>query len=588
MANVSTYKFGALWAVLMYVLVTTTQAQVRFIRYVSSDSIPTSLQTRFNSPAALNEYLLQVPAQLQKQGYLASSVDSVALSADTTLAFLFTGAKYNDLNLLVHTNNEQLLRQMGLTVNNSKLKTSFAEYERFSTKLIDFYQNNGYPFASVQLDSVLITQNVISAGLTIHKGSAYRFNSIRVSGTAKISANFIHHYFNITPNSPYNAEKLKHIDQRLRELPYLQQTQPWDVTMLNTGSIVNLYLEPKKSNQVNILAGFLPANQQLGGKLLLTVDANLHLQNAFAAGESVSLVWQQIQPKSPQLHLQYSQPYIFKSLFGVDLLFDLYKRDSSFLNVNGQIGLLYLLSPNNTAKVILQSQQSTVLQIDTLTIKNTQRLPDVADVRSLNIGFDYNLLNTDYRYNPRRGNELLLSLVTGNKTIRKNTAITQLKDPGFDFNSLYDSVKLKSYQVRLKLSAAHYFATGKYTVLKAAINSGLYQSASVYRNELFRIGGYRLLRGFDEESILANRYLVTSLEYRYLIGLNSNVFGFADAGWVKNSVTKQANGYVGAGVGISVETKGGIFNISYAAGKRNDLPFNLKQSKIHIGFVSIF
>jgi hypothetical protein len=41
-------------------------------------------------------------------------------------------------------------------------------------------------------------------------------------------------------------------------LPYIQQVQPWEVMMLNTGSVINLYLEPKKSNQVNVLAGFLP------------------------------------------------------------------------------------------------------------------------------------------------------------------------------------------------------------------------------------------------------------------------------------------------------------------------------------------
>jgi hypothetical protein len=59
--------------------------------------------------------------------------------------------------------------------------------------------------------------------------------------------------------------------------------------MLNTGSLINLYLKPKKSNQVNVLAGFLPSNVQTGGKLLLTVDANLRLQNAFGSGENIAL-----------------------------------------------------------------------------------------------------------------------------------------------------------------------------------------------------------------------------------------------------------------------------------------------------------
>lgn len=407
-------------------------------------------------------------------------------------------------------------------------------------------------------------------------------------GPAKISRNFIHRYLNIERGSLYSKAKLEKIDQRLLELPYLQQAQPWDVTMLNTGSLVNLYLQQKKSNQINVLAGFLPSNQQLGGKLLLTVDANLQLQNAFGSGENFALIWQQIQPQSPKLHLQYTQPYMFNSPFGVDFLFELNKRDSSFLNINGQLGLLYMLSPNKTGKVILQTQQTNVLQLDTLSIKASKRLPDIADVSSLNLGINYDVSNTDYRFNPRRGNEFSIFASVGNKTIKKSNTITQIKDTSFNYNQLYDSVKLKTYQVRLHVKAAHYFKTGKQTVLKTGFNAGWYESPRYFRNELFQIGGYRLLRGFDEESIFANRYAVGTVEYRYLIGLNSNFFVFSDFGVSTNSIIKQSNSYLGAGAGLSFETKGGIFNISYAAGKRNDLNFDIKQSKIHFGYVSIF
>jgi hemolysin activation/secretion protein len=102
------------------------------------------------------------------------------------------------------------------------------------------------------------------------------------------------------------------------------------------------------------------------------------------------------------------------------------------------------------------------------------------------------------------------------------------------------------------------------------------------------LGGYKLLRGFDEESIFANRYTVGTLEYRYLIGINSYFNGFIDIGAVNNKIINVSNSYVGAGFGLAFETKQGIINISFAAGKRNDLPFNFRESKIHLGFVSIF
>lgn len=548
-----------------------------------------SLKTSFQSAFERSAYLERLPLELQKKGYISSSVDSVIETGSQTVIYLFLGEKYNFLNLHIRPQDKNYLQQVGWEISEeSKRKLNFEDYTQTSGKLLDYFEDNGYPFAKINLDSVSIHNNEINAVLNINKGYSYRIDSIRIYGPARISRNFIHHYLNIQRGSAYDKEKLEKIDQRLLELPYLQQVQPWDVTMLNTGSLVNLYLASKKSNQINVLAGFLPSNQQLGGKLLLTVDANLQMQNALGGGESFGLIWQQIQPKSPKLHLQFTQPYMFNSSFGLDFLFELYKKDSSFLNVNGQLGLLYMLSPNKTGKVILQSQRTNVLGIDTLNVKASRRLPDIGDVSSVNLGIDYDVANTDYRFNPRRGNELTISALAGNKTIRKNTAITQIKDTSFDFNHLYDSIKLKTYQFRVRAKAAQYFKVGRQTVLKTGINAGWYESPSYFRNELFQIGGYRLLRGFDEESIYANKYIVGTLEYRYLVGLNSNFFVFSDFGWTDNRIIKQSNTYIGAGVGLSFETKGGIFNLSYAAGKRNDLSFDLKQSKIHFGYVSIF
>ena len=85
----------------------------------------------------------------------------------------------------------------------------------------------------------------------------------------------------------------------------------------------------------------------------------------------------------------------------------------------------------------------------------------------------------------------------------------------------------------MKAAAAHYIPLGKSSTLKTAAHFGWYQSPQTFQNELFRIGGYKLLRGFDEESIYANQYAVFTAEYRYLVGINSYFFGFSDVGFTK-------------------------------------------------------
>jgi hemolysin activation/secretion protein len=145
------------------------------------------------------------------------------------------------------------------------------------------------------------------------------------------------------------------------------------------------------------------------------------------------------------------------------------------------------------------------------------------------------------------------------------------------------------YQFRVTTAAAHYLPLGRQSTVKLGVNAGLYQSANYFRNELFQIGGYKLLRGFDEASQFVSQYAIGTLEYRYLVGLNSAFFAFLDGGYGKHlQEINPDHTYLGTGLGLSFETKAGIINLAWAVGKRNDLDFNLRQSKVHLGFSSFF
>ena len=177
--------------------------------------------------------------------------------------------------------------------------------------------------------------------------------------------------------------------------------------------------------------------------------------------------------------------------------------------------------------------------------------------------------------------------------MKKNSQIIRLKDendPSFDYGTLYDTLKTSAYQFRLNAIGAHYFSLSHASTIRFAVNAAWYQSPKIFWNELFQIGGYRLLRGFNEESILASVYTVGSLEYRYLVGMNSFLFTFADGGWAKNDVPGYAINsiYLGIGAGMAFETKAGIFNMSYAVGKQDSNPFEFRQAKIHLGYVNFF
>lgn len=554
------------------------------------------LTTAFKSREQCAQYVNNLLPMLQAKGYVAASIDSIGYSEKEAFLRLFTGDAFRWAKIDTRNIDPSLLSAAAW--NDRSIAGHFMDMRVFRYRqqlMLDYLENNGYPFAKVSLDSVALSESAgVSAVLKIDKGPLYKIDSIRVYGNARISNEFLQRYLNIPNGSIYRKERLQIISKKILELPYVQEQQPWSLTMLAEGSVINLYLKPKRSSQVDALVGFLPSsNPALGNKVVVTGEATVNLQNTLGSGEIMRLDWQQLQAGSPRLGLAYQQPFIFNSPFGLNTSFDLYKQDSTYININFIVGAQYTFSADQNGSVFLQLASSNLLNVDTAAVVASHALPPQADISSTSLGLTYSFNNTNYRFNPRRGNEFSFLGSAGIKTVHPDAKIAGLTDPadsGFKFQSLYDTVKLHSFQWQLRLDAAHYFPIGRAATVKLGINAGVYSSPNTYRNDLFMIGGYKLLRGFDEASILASEYAVGTLEYRYLTGLNSFLFTFADVGWARNTVAdfNLNSAYFGTGVGMAFETKAGIFNMSLAVGRTSELPFDFHQTKIHLGYVSFF
>jgi outer membrane protein assembly factor BamA len=556
------------------------------------------LQQNFISHTACRDYSEKLLPLLQSKGYITASVDSLHFDSVKAVMQLFVGELYKWEKLDVKKVDTALLDAVGWNEKTySGTITDFSLIQQTQEKLLTHFENKGYPFAKVYFDSIEIDNGKISALLKAEKGALYKIDSMRIFGSEKISNIFLQRYLDLPNGSIYNKQKLKTISSKIQQLDYVEEEQTFDVTYLAAGAVVNLYLKNKKRNRFNVLIGVLPNNSQLAAnKTLITGEADINLKNMLGNGETIGLTWQTIQPKSPRLNIVYRQPYLFKSPVGLDFIFDMLKKDSSFLNINAQIGAQYNLSQTQSGKIFLQLFQTVLSEggVNKSLLLQTRRLPDVADVSYKNIGLQYEFNKTNYRINPRKGIEFRATASAGTKKLKKNNSITDFKDPGdpaFDFGTLYDTVKLKTYQFRVQALIAKYLPVGRQSTIKTALNTGLFQSENIFRNELFQVGGYKTLRGFDEESQYLTQFAIATIEYRLFVSQNSYFNVFADGGWGKNK-TNSINlnySYIGTGLGLAIDAKAGIFNLAAAVGKRNDDPgFNISKLKIHIGFVSYF
>jgi hemolysin activation/secretion protein len=90
------------------------------------------------------------------------------------------------------------------------------------------------------------------------------------------------------------------------------------------------------------------------------------------------------------------------------------------------------------------------------------------------------------------------------------------------------------------------------------------------------------MRGFNEQSIYTDFYAVATTEYRILTGKNAFLYAFLDEGWVKFG--RNHRFLTGIGIGTTLETKAGIFGISYALGKDGHNSLIFRDGKVHVGY----
>ena len=214
-------------------------------------------------------------------------------------------------------------------------------------------------------------------------------------------------------------------------------------------------------------------------------------------------------------------------------------------------------------------------------LENITTLPPYGDITTISYGATFHYEKLDYRLNPRKGFYFQGTGSTGNREIRKNSEINP---------AVYESIDLKSVTYQGEILADYFISLGGRHVVNVGSNFAYIYNPNLFVNELYRIGGLKSLRGFDEESIYASTFVIGKIEYRYLLEQNSFLFTFINAAWYENksgdlNVTDTPLGF---GAGIDFETRIGIMSFSYALGKQFDNPILFKDGKIHFGIVNYF
>ncbi len=537
----------------------------------------------FNSLHERNTELQNVLFTCFDNAYLTSSYDSLITDSTNLKVYLNFGLQYKWAHLKKGNVDEGVLSEIGFREKiYSNKPIYFKNVKRIQEKLITYYENNGFPFASVKIDSIDITDGKISAQLNLTKNTEEKIDSVVIKGNAKIVPVFMYNYLGIKPGSRYNEAQLKKVNTRLAELSFVRSTKPATVIFTDKFNKLILNLEKKRSSQFDGILGILPDNKT--GKIVFTGDVRLKLQNGLGRGELIDLNWRRLQTLTQDLKLRVVYPFILRTPFGIDYTFKLYKKDTTYLEVNHNLGLQYLLIGGNYLKIFYTNKTSSLLSVNGL--ENITTLPVYADVSINMYGLGWKWERLDYRLNPRKGFSIIMNASVGTKNIKRNAKINP---------KAYESIAhLNSTVANGDFEGSLFIPLFSRATMKVGAQAAYLYGENTFQNELFRIGGLKTLRGFDEESIFASAYSIFTLEYRFILEQNSYLYVFGDQAYYEanvNTVTQPLLVHdtpYGFGAGISFETKAGIFSISYALGEQFHNGIQLKSGKIHFGIVNYF
>lgn len=508
---------------------------------------------------------------LYGRGYLAASIDTFRCDSTSFIAFGKMGVQYRWIKLLPDSATNILFNDAGIRAHNFSGKpVSPKLFVRYINSTLSQLEDIGFPFASVKLDRVSVSQSSVSAIVNIDKGSRIVIDTIYIKGDARVSSRKIAALINLRKGEPYSESKIRRIDQKLKGQPYLSIIKPSEVEFLNHKARVYCYLSNKPASRFWGIAGFY--SDKTDGKIKLNGDINLSLVNSLRYGEKINFTWSAPGKGTQNLNVNTDWPYILGWQVGVVSSLSLYRRDSTYITFNPKLSLSFFAA--NGGRFLLNLDYKKTSYTSNSQVQQTQ----YGSSSALLYGLGYEYSRFDNVILPTRGLLIKSNVNTGSRNLNGSQSPTSNLIDG----ELLAEGYIPLYGNRLII------ALRSNSRMRAIYNTK--GSATLFENEMYRVGGMETIRGFNQESVLSSAYSIATTELHLRMSEGSGVYLFADKGFIKAYELGKSNDYwpLGIGLGLNMVTKAGLFNLSYALGQGFGQRMGLKNAMVHFGIATTF
>ena len=517
-------------------------------------------ETNFDNLQMLKSEVSTLQKRLENIGYIESQIISEEKTSDTTFVVNFSlKERYTKIYIynkdMVST---EILKSINAKIEDDYFTIAVSDLEISLNRINSVMANKGDPFFKLQLTNITKnTDYTLNAELTTSSAPSRTIDNIFVKGYQKFPKSYLKHFLKIKRGQPFNLKAITEKTAELDNLQFANIIRDPEVLFTNDSTILYMYIEKNRSNTFDGFLGF--GTNETTNKIEFDGYLDLSLTNNLNYGESLRLLYKSDENDQQTFDLDLLMPFLFNTPLGVDLNLNIFKRDSTFSTVIQQAKLNFQINSKSKIAVGIDAETSTNL-LDTEASKIS----------------DYTANNyfSNYQYLKRQNKNVLfpinflfnLTAGLGDRTYLNTT------DDQYDF-------RLNTYKI---------FNFNNQNSLFARI-SGQYLISNTYlENELPRFGGINSIRGFEENSLLANLYGVLNTEYRYQLNNSLYIHSVIDAAYFENQITDQREKLFGFGFGFGLVSNAGLLKFNYTSGKTENQKFRLSDSKIHISLTAVF
>jgi outer membrane protein assembly factor BamA len=532
----------------------------------------------------LYQHLWSIIDSLHFHAYLEASVDSISFESGKARAYLHEGRQYGLVSLSLDQIDDRVLRT--LRIRKSRYENdplTIYQFRELIDRLLSHYENTGYPFAAVSVTDLDINSDTISGNLVIDRRRLYRIDSIFIYGDAPVGNKYMYRHLNISPGDLYSERRFRRTGEKVRQTPFLREIREPEVEFNMESADLYIYAGNQPASSFSGILGIIPGDGN--SKTGFAGEINLELLNAFSKMETIRINWQSPGNQVQQADVKIGQPYMFGRAFGADLHLQLFRQDTTYMNVDGEAGIPFSIPGGGTIRVFGKTSGSTIVGEEGRV--QAYDAP-AAGFRGNILGLSYSHRLTDNILNPYRGWLIEAYAGAGKKTL-DHPGARKLPDDSNEKSKTGYAEAVGRLQWFIPVTRNSTIMLSNLSGWKVKFGSEE-DNNHFFANELFLLGGLNSIRGFDERSIAASAYSIQKIEYRYLFDAGSNLFLFFDGMAYETRLPgrKVTDLPFGFGGGLTLDTRAGQFTISYAIGKVPANPFSFRSSRIHMGIVNRF